>query len=90
MWTMPEPKGLGRTTAMEAEKLNVVSEGCNTRIVSICYIPPAWSVFDCYLVVLKDSIAWIQCSWYDVKSCEIPMFVCLSPSVAREGSEAWN
>ncbi|XP_047147168.1 probable beta-1,3-galactosyltransferase 2 isoform X1 [Vigna umbellata] len=33
MWTMPEPKGLGRTTAMEAEKLNVVSEGCNTRIL---------------------------------------------------------
>jgi len=35
MWTIPEPKGLARTTAMEAEKLNVVSEGCNSRIVSI-------------------------------------------------------
>ena len=34
MWTIPEPKGLARTTAMEAEKLNVVSEGCNSRIVS--------------------------------------------------------
>ncbi|CAJ1956311.1 unnamed protein product [Sphenostylis stenocarpa] len=33
MWTIPEPKGLGRTTAMEAEKLNVVSEGCNSRIL---------------------------------------------------------
>jgi hypothetical protein len=33
MWTIPEPKGLARTTAMEAEQLNVVSEGCNTRIV---------------------------------------------------------
>jgi len=35
MWTIPEPKGLARTTAMEAEKLNVVSEGCNSRIVRI-------------------------------------------------------
>lgn len=34
MWTIPEPKGLARTTAMEAEKLNLVSEGCNSRIVS--------------------------------------------------------
>lgn len=33
MWTIPEPKGLARTTAMEAEQLNVVSEGCNTRIL---------------------------------------------------------
>lgn len=42
---MPEPKGLGRTTAMEAEKLNVVSEGCNTRIVSNCYIFPLLDQF---------------------------------------------
>ncbi|KAF7823140.1 putative beta-1,3-galactosyltransferase 2 [Senna tora] len=33
MWTIPEPKGLARTTAMEAEKLNVVSEGCHSRIL---------------------------------------------------------
>ncbi|MED6223211.1 Beta-1,3-galactosyltransferase 2 [Stylosanthes scabra] len=33
MWTIPEPKGLARTTSMEAEKLNVVSEGCNSRIL---------------------------------------------------------
>ncbi|CAJ2660302.1 unnamed protein product [Trifolium pratense] len=33
MWTIPEPKGLARTTTMEAEQLNVVSEGCNTRIL---------------------------------------------------------
>ncbi|MED6122159.1 Beta-1,3-galactosyltransferase 2 [Stylosanthes scabra] len=33
MWTVPEPKELARTTAMEAEKLNVVSEGCNSRIL---------------------------------------------------------
>ncbi|KAJ1418162.1 Glycosyl transferase, family 31 [Sesbania bispinosa] len=32
MWTIPEPKGLARTT-LEAEKLNVVSEGCNSRIL---------------------------------------------------------
>lgn len=34
MWNIPEPKGLARITAMEAEKLNLVSEGCNSRIVS--------------------------------------------------------
>ncbi|AES67230.1 putative galactosylxylosylprotein 3-beta-galactosyltransferase [Medicago truncatula] len=33
MWTIPEPKGLARTTAMESEQLNLVSEGCNTRIL---------------------------------------------------------
>ncbi|KAI4322531.1 hypothetical protein L6164_022215 [Bauhinia variegata] len=33
MWTVPEPKGLGRTTAMEAEKLKLVSEGCHSRIL---------------------------------------------------------
>ncbi|XP_057457803.1 probable beta-1,3-galactosyltransferase 2 [Lotus japonicus] len=33
MWTIPEPKGLARTTATEAEKLNLVSEGCNSRIL---------------------------------------------------------
>ncbi|XP_054814536.1 probable beta-1,3-galactosyltransferase 2 [Prosopis cineraria] len=33
MWTIPEPKGLARATAMEVEKLNVVSEGCNSRIL---------------------------------------------------------
>ncbi|CAL5200546.1 unnamed protein product [Lathyrus oleraceus] len=33
MWTIPEPKGLARTTAMEAEQLNLVSEGCNSRIL---------------------------------------------------------
>ncbi|KAF7805793.1 putative beta-1,3-galactosyltransferase 2 [Senna tora] len=30
MWAIPEPKGLARTTPMEAEKLNLVSEGCNS------------------------------------------------------------
>ncbi|CAL0332173.1 unnamed protein product [Lupinus luteus] len=33
MWTIPEPKGLARTTAMEAEKLNLVSEDCHSRIL---------------------------------------------------------
>ncbi|XP_028785702.1 probable beta-1,3-galactosyltransferase 2 [Neltuma alba] len=33
MWTIPEPRGLARTTATEAETLNVVSEGCNSRIL---------------------------------------------------------
>jgi len=35
IWTIPENnKGLARPTAAEADKLNVVSEGCNSRIVS--------------------------------------------------------
>lgn len=34
MWTIPEPKELARTASMEAEKLNLVAEGCNSRIVS--------------------------------------------------------
>ncbi|KAK7261098.1 hypothetical protein RIF29_27402 [Crotalaria pallida] len=33
MWTIPEPKGLALTTAMEAEKMNLVSESCNSRIL---------------------------------------------------------
>ncbi|TKY66974.1 beta-1,3-galactosyltransferase 2 [Spatholobus suberectus] len=34
IWTIPEHnKGLARPTASEAEKLNVVSEGCNSRIL---------------------------------------------------------
>ncbi|KAL1325008.1 hypothetical protein HN51_035103 [Arachis hypogaea] len=33
MWTVPEPKGLARSTSTESEKLNVVSEGCNSRIL---------------------------------------------------------
>lgn len=36
MWTIPETKGgITRTTAVEAERLNLVSEGCNTKFVSI-------------------------------------------------------
>ncbi|XP_061348763.1 probable beta-1,3-galactosyltransferase 2 isoform X2 [Gastrolobium bilobum] len=35
MWTVPEPKGLSRTTATEADKLNAVSEGCNSRIMEM-------------------------------------------------------
>ena len=35
IWTIPENnKGLARPTASEAEKLSLVSEGCNSRIVS--------------------------------------------------------
>ncbi|MCD7456085.1 Beta-1,3-galactosyltransferase 2 [Datura stramonium] len=34
MWTVPETKGgITRTTAVEAERLNLVSEGCNTRLL---------------------------------------------------------
>ncbi|XP_009598546.1 putative beta-1,3-galactosyltransferase 2 [Nicotiana tabacum] len=34
MWTVPETKGgITRTTAVEAEKLNLVSEGCDTKFL---------------------------------------------------------
>ncbi|KAH9793208.1 putative beta-1,3-galactosyltransferase 2 [Citrus sinensis] len=33
MWAVPESKGFTRTTAMEAEKLKLVSEGCNPRLL---------------------------------------------------------
>lgn len=34
MWTAPEFKGLTRITAVEAESLKLVSEGCNPKSVS--------------------------------------------------------
>ncbi|XP_057954872.1 probable beta-1,3-galactosyltransferase 2 [Malania oleifera] len=34
MWIVPESKGLTRTTAAEAEKLKLVSEGCGKRILN--------------------------------------------------------
>ncbi|KAK7263520.1 hypothetical protein RJT34_31111 [Clitoria ternatea] len=33
IWSIPEHNGLARTPATEGEKLNVVSEGCNSRIL---------------------------------------------------------
>ncbi|KAK4366690.1 hypothetical protein RND71_014570 [Anisodus tanguticus] len=34
LWTLPETKGgITRTTAVEAERLSLVSEGCNTRLL---------------------------------------------------------
>ncbi|OIW05951.1 hypothetical protein TanjilG_07227 [Lupinus angustifolius] len=33
MWSIPEPKGLARPTTSEAEKLNLLSEGCNSRVL---------------------------------------------------------
>ncbi|KAJ4851229.1 Beta-1,3-galactosyltransferase 2 [Turnera subulata] len=33
MWAIPEPKGFTRTTAAEAEKLKLISEGCGTKIL---------------------------------------------------------
>lgn len=35
MSMVPEPKGITRTTAFEAEKLKLVSEGCDPKSVSI-------------------------------------------------------
>ncbi|KAE9593072.1 hypothetical protein Lal_00029324 [Lupinus albus] len=40
MWAIPEPKGLARVTSSEAENLNVVSEGCNSRILQEMEIKP--------------------------------------------------
>ncbi|XP_023529390.1 probable beta-1,3-galactosyltransferase 2 [Cucurbita pepo subsp. pepo] len=31
MWTVPEPRGITRTTAYEAKKLKLVSEGCDSK-----------------------------------------------------------
>uniref|UniRef100_A0A6N2M8V0 Hexosyltransferase n=5 Tax=Salix TaxID=40685 RepID=A0A6N2M8V0_SALVM len=33
MWNVPEPKGITRTTTVEAEKLKLVSEGCGDEIL---------------------------------------------------------
>uniref|UniRef100_A0A6M2EJX6 Hexosyltransferase n=1 Tax=Populus davidiana TaxID=266767 RepID=A0A6M2EJX6_9ROSI len=33
MWNVPEPKGINRTTTVEAEKLKLVSEGCGDEIL---------------------------------------------------------
>ena len=35
MGTVPESKGIMLTTAVEAEKLKLISEGCNLKAVSI-------------------------------------------------------
>ena len=35
MWNVPEPKGINRTTTVEAEKLKLVSEGRGDEIVGI-------------------------------------------------------
>lgn len=35
MWTMPEAKGVSRTTRTEDEELKLVSEGCAPTTVSI-------------------------------------------------------
>ena len=35
MGTVPESKGIMQTTAVEAEKLKLISEGCNLNAVSI-------------------------------------------------------
>lgn len=34
MWTVPEAKGISRPTQIEDEKIKLVSEGCDTGIVS--------------------------------------------------------
>ncbi|CAA0816060.1 Probable beta-1-3-galactosyltransferase 2 [Striga hermonthica] len=39
IWIVPEGKGLARTTAFEAERLKLVSEGCDTKFNSIKRMP---------------------------------------------------
>lgn len=34
MWAVPESRSISRTTAVEAEKLKLVSEGCDPKSVS--------------------------------------------------------
>ena len=49
MWTIPEHKGMARTTSVEAEELKLASEGCGLKSVCIskfllllqCYNEPA-------------------------------------------------
>ncbi|KAL8131203.1 putative beta-1,3-galactosyltransferase 2 [Apium graveolens] len=38
MWTVPEFKGLARTTAVEAESLKLVSEGCDPKALQERYV----------------------------------------------------
>ena len=38
MWAVPEYKGITRTTSVEAEKLKLVSEGCDPKTVSLSRI----------------------------------------------------
>ncbi|KAK1405433.1 Hexosyltransferase [Heracleum sosnowskyi] len=38
MWTVPEFKGLARTTAIEAESLKLVSEGCDPKALQEKYV----------------------------------------------------
>lgn len=34
MWTEPEPKGLSRLTGTEDKQLQLVADGCDTKLVS--------------------------------------------------------
>lgn len=35
MWTVPEAQGITRTGGTDDEKLNLVSDGCDPKLVSI-------------------------------------------------------
>ena len=39
MWAVPEAKGISRSTRIEEEKLKLVAEGCNPKIVSVMKLP---------------------------------------------------
>lgn len=39
MWAVPEAKGISRSTRIEDEKLKLVAEGCNPRVVSVMKLP---------------------------------------------------
>lgn len=44
-WIMPEAKGVTRTTSFDAERLKLVSEGCDPRFVSILSLYLKHSMF---------------------------------------------
>lgn len=35
MWSIPESKGMSRPSVTEAERLKLISEGCNPKSVSV-------------------------------------------------------
>lgn len=77
MWTVPEPKGIARTTAMEAEKLNLVSEGCDPKAVSISIL----SLLDFFYFFLRIELNILCLFIFTV--CYVPhlnffyIFICL-------------
>lgn len=54
MWAVPESKGITLTTPVEAERLKLISEGCNPKTVSNF-------VFDRFKFVGIHSFFYVTC-----------------------------